>query len=365
LRRQFREQANLKKLALGAGLFAAAALGPSSAWSEDFRYPVMESLPPKIEAKVAKKHIETLSALKAIPQISDANPYLVVLESKKWNDGQTVTVAFKGGTKELHEKIANAAAQWSNYANIRFDFGRDPATGEFRKWSGEGSDYPADIRIGFDQQGYWSIVGTESVDPDILPATDASMNFEGFDKELPKNWEGVVKHEFGHALGLEHEHQHPAHPCDWRWTDDEGYEVSKDKYGQIQMDKNGKHPSIYRVLGGPPNNWPPEQVDFNLRQLTDSSAYGFGTFDKFSIMKYYFPGWMFMQGEQSDCYSPGGNNDFSDEDKARIAAFYPKDPDAAKKQKDEQVSQITRLAPQVDSSPALSSRLRSKLKQLQ
>jgi hypothetical protein len=365
VRRQLRVSWKLRKLTLHVILCACAVLSPSIAWSEDFRYPILERLPQHIEQKRAQERNENLNALKAIPHLTNIRPHLVILESNKWIDGKTISVAFKGGTIELHEKIANVASQWSNYANIRFDFGRDPATGKFRSWSTDDAGFQSDIRIAFDARGYWSVVGTESRDPKIIAPNEASMNFEGFDQGTPDSWEGTVRHEFGHSLGLEHEHQHPVLECDWRWTDEEGYQDAKDKFGQITVDKNGKHPSIYRVLGGPPNNWAPEIVDHNLRQLSDSTAFGFGKFDKLSIMKYYFDSWMFIRGEQSDCYSRGGNNEFSDEDKARIADFYPKNSDVAKARIQERISQINKLAPDIVSSPMLSSKFQTKLQQLQ
>jgi hypothetical protein len=356
---------NLKRMALQVSFCTFAAFYSSFAWSEDFHYRILENVPQRIEERRAQEHKENLNALEAIPHLTNMHPYLVILESDKWIDGRIITVAFKGGTTELHEKIAAVASQWSDYANIRFDFGRDPATGKFRTWSVEDKDYQADIRIAFDALGYWSTVGTESRDPKIIVPNEASMNFHDFDQGTPVTWEGTVRHEFGHALGLEHEHQHPAQVCDWRWTDEDGYQVAKDKYGQVTIDKNGKHPSIYRVLGGPPNNWPPEQVDSNLRQLSDSSAYGFGKFDKFSIMKYYFESWMFIDGERSDCYSAGGNNEFSNEDKTRVAEFYPKNSDAARTQVQDRIAEISRLAPRIASSRVLSSKFQIKLQQLQ
>jgi hypothetical protein len=70
------------------------------------------------------------------------------------------------------------------------------------------------------------------------------MNFEGFDKGTPSDWEGTVRHEFGHALGLEHEHQHPEGGCDaeWRWNDDAGYIPTRDKDGGFTRDKQGRYP---------------------------------------------------------------------------------------------------------------------------
>ncbi len=114
-------------------------------------------------------------------------------------------------------------------------------------------------------------------------------------------------HEFGHAFGFEHEHQNPIGGCDdeFRWKDDPGYLPTTDTAGEYIQDSQNKRPGIYTVLGGPPNSWLQAKVDFNLRQLPDSHAYMIGPFDRNSIMKYYFPTWMFASGEQSRCLQPG------------------------------------------------------------
>jgi hypothetical protein len=79
------------------------------------------------------------------------------------------------------------------------------------------------------------------------------MNFGGFAVSLPQDWAATVLHEFGHALGLQHEHQHPVGGCDldFRWEDDPGYTPTFDGFGQFITDSNGKPPSVYTVLGGP------------------------------------------------------------------------------------------------------------------
>lgn len=88
----------------------------------------------------------------------------------------------------------------------------------------------AEIRIDFQDDGAWSYIGTDCKD---IPLNQSTMNFGWQD-------EGVVLHEFGHAIGLIHEHQNPL--------------------GGIKWNK----PNVYRDLGGPPNLWPKETVDHNM-----------------------------------------------------------------------------------------------------
>src|SRR5262245_1308160 len=284
----------------------------------------MESMPTRFVERKQQKQARLTSELREHASAGQVQRYAVILQASKWRPGSTVTVAFKGGTPRLHELIARLASEWSNYGNIKLDFGRDEQ-GNYRRWSTDDLDYSADIRISFDAEGYWSAVGAESVDPDIHQPFDATMNFEGFDKRLPIGWAGTIRHEFGHAIGLVHEHQHPAFDCDWRWDDDAGYQPTTDEYGEFIADAQGHHPGIYTQFGGPPNKWPKQRVDSNIRKLSDESAYGFGNFDRLSVMKYYFDEWLYIKGKDSACYTSIENNVLSEEDKRRIVRFYPGD----------------------------------------
>src|SRR5688572_30768197 len=98
----------------------------------------------------------------------------------RWVPGQTVTVAFKGGTTALHKHIADAAIEWTKFGNLKLDFGHNPATGAFRSWSENDQAFKANIRISFDRGGYWSLVGTQSSNAAIISAGEPSMNFGGF-----------------------------------------------------------------------------------------------------------------------------------------------------------------------------------------
>ncbi len=253
-------------------------------------------------------------------------PMYVLDISKRWPPGSTVVIAFSGGAETLHRQIAQVAALWSLYGNIGLDFGYIPGAG-YRTWNPTGVQSTAHIRVAFDQPGYWSCVGTDSVNPVCAEPRESSLNLGGFDRALPANWQSVVLHEVGHALGFQHEHQNPTGGCDaeFRWDDDPDYVRTTDGLGQFIKDSQNRRPGIYTVLGGPPNRWRREKVDFNLRQLPNSSAYDASAIDNLSIMKYEFPEWMYIHGTSSPCFSRR-NDDLSPLDRQGVARLYPREP---------------------------------------
>jgi len=282
------------------------------------RMAILEGYPQRIVDR-----IKTLRAsLTSGPPIKMDRLFYLIQMSRRWIPGQTVTVAFRGGNLNLYQKIAAATTEWTSNANIKLDFG-NVQSGEFRQWSLNDAVYSADIRISFDQNGYYSYIGTESIDSALVKCNEESMNFQGFDKSLPADWQGVVRHEFGHALGFEHEHQHPGAGCDFHWDDDGGYVVTTDQYGSFIPDAGGRRPGIYRMLEGPPNNWTKDMIDANLREFPPSATFAIGSFDKASIMEYYFPAYMFVAQEKSPCFLDHENSDLSTQDIVGLKHAYP------------------------------------------
>jgi len=221
----------------------------------------------------------------------------VVLRALAWKRGETIKVCFHGGTRKAQERVARVASEWMQYANVVFNF---EESGAPRRCQDGGV---ADIKIAFeDNKGWWSVPGTQS------RAQDPSMNLQFYGVDLPLLASGpapegsmraTILHEFGHALGLLHEHQSPNANCD----------------AEIDWD------SAYQVGAG--IGWDKTQVDRNFRQLVMSSSLNATQVDRKSIMHYSLPPTLFKRGKQSPCFVTE-NLELSEQDRTFIASIYPK-----------------------------------------
>jgi hypothetical protein len=207
-------------------------------------------------------------------------PKELVLASKKlWKPGRTIKIRFIDGLAPVKEKVIQIARLWEEYAYLHLDFG---------------DHKEAEIRIAFiPGMGSWSFVGTDCL---VVPQNKPTMNLGWLTSETTdEEYKRVVLHEFGHALGCVHEHQHPQ--------------------GGIPWDK----PAVYRFYSGPPNNWSKEQVDRNLFQHYNSTQTQFSQFDPESIMLYAVPNHL-----TSGDFEIGWNEKLSDIDKSFISTVYPR-----------------------------------------
>src|SRR5450830_301152 len=121
-------------------------------------------------------------------------PQYVIALPNRWSVGQEIRVCFIGGDAALRLHILAVAGEWFKHVNLKLAAGGP-----------NGVDcQPAsnfEIRIGFDEPGYWSYVGHDSLNATLLMNNLSSMNFEAFDTSpLPDpRFTGIVLHEFGHA----------------------------------------------------------------------------------------------------------------------------------------------------------------------
>lgn len=192
---------------------------------------------------------------------------------KVWMNGSTLRVRFMGGTSAQQAKAKEQALWWTQFANLAFEF----------------SDAPdAEIRIAFDPgDGAWSYIGTDNRS---IPLNQPTMNLGFMDG-------GTAAHEFGHAIGLAHEHQNPAGGMEWNEA------------------------VVIQSLQGPPNHWDEATIRHNvLRKYQVSQVHG-TAFDPDSIMLYFFPGSWVQSGVGTHA-----NEVLSAMDKAYIASAqaYPK-----------------------------------------
>jgi len=119
------------------------------------------------------------------------------------------------------------------------------------------------------------------------------MNFGWFDsKTSDMEFNSTTLHEFGHALGLGHEHLNPTANIQWNKP-----------YVYAEYAKQG---------------WNAEKVDFNVLNPIPVSKADYTIFDKKSIMLYPFPASFTLNN-----YSTPWNIILSDVDKASMGILYP------------------------------------------
>jgi hypothetical protein len=192
---------------------------------------------------------------------------------KTWMNGSTLQVRFIGGSAANRATARQQAGWWSTVANLNFNFNDAPS---------------AEIRITFDSSdGAWSYIGTDCQN---IPLNEATMNLGFLDG-------GTAAHEFGHAIGLAHEHQNPAGGIKWN--------------EQV----------VLRELAKSPNLWDEETIRHNVLRKYSADQINGTAFDPKSIMLYFFPATWTTNGIGTEA-----NEVLSDLDKQFIAGakMYPK-----------------------------------------
>jgi hypothetical protein len=214
------------------------------------------------------------------PKAETGQTRAAMLNGAKWPSGGTIVLSFLDGDPSLHHRVMQAAQAWCGpmMANVNLFF--------------IGSGDQGDIRISFRYPGSWSAIGTT-----CLHRTDRSkptMNFgwltpHSTDDEVRR----VVLHEFGHALGLVHEHQNPG--------------------GKIQWNRM----NVISDLSGPPNLWSLNVIESNMFKAYEEDDTSFTRLDPQSIMMYPIPAHWTKDG-----FSTHLNADLSPLDRQFIRQLY-------------------------------------------
>lgn len=193
----------------------------------------------------------------------DGKNRAVFLDNLRWDNNDLITVSFHQGgdfttcnltfseRKEFVKHTINRTI--IPLVNLRFIWLND-------------NDPTAFIRIKFDSgDGAWSYVGKECLQVD---GPEATMNLGWLDcpeENGPSDEGSVIIHEFGHVLGLVHEHQSKNFPYVW----------DRDR--------------VISELTSAPNYWTESMIEQNIFGIFDSGNSQTSEYDPNSIMHYYFP----------------------------------------------------------------------------
>lgn len=211
-------------------------------------------------------------------QTSKSN--IAILNSSRWTTGQTIRVKFLNGSSFLQEKVKGYADIWTSYANINFQY--------------VSLNENADVKIAFEwnnDTGSWSHIGKNCQQ---IPQNAPTINFGWFDNDTSESeFKKTILHEFGHVLGLIHEHNSPV--------------------GNIPWDKPKVYEYYQRTQG-----WSIAQVDTNIFKRYSEIQTNYSSYDNESIMHYPIDALLTTNG-----YSVGINADVSFLDIHTINNWYP------------------------------------------
>ncbi len=203
-----------------------------------------------------------------------------VLKDARWKRGEEITISFLEGDEALRERVRKVAREWTgpNMANLALSFRNDTNA--------------TDIRISFQPDGSWSMIGNTC--RSRTDTSKATMNLRLTADSSEQQVRRLVLHEFGHALGLIHEHQVP----------NGGFKWNRD--------------AVIRDLSGLPNEWTPQQIEDNIfKAFTESQVHSTGL-DIYSIMIYPIPSTWLLDGQPIPF-----NTELSAKDKQFIREQYP------------------------------------------
>lgn len=289
---------------------------------------LLEVLPPDAVSDVAKAR-GALQIDAALTRTRSYDKYFSVI-SRLYQQvpNRPVIVCFFGISSTLRRRIADAAHGWEfPSSSLRFDFG---TAFELRTCA---PNIPSDVRVGSNGRGTWSLIGREA---DVSrPSDKPTMNLDssiGWDTLPTDKFRRIVQHEFGHAIGLYHEHQNPNGNC-----------INELKWDRIKAEFSDLSEDYLR-----------KNFIANISSVADPLA---SAFDDNSIMLYFLPASLLQGGEKATCYHRE-NMTISPDDQAMVEKRFPLDTSKSMKRR---LAEYTALAKAIDD-PAIPDGARADLR---
>ncbi|HEV7462340.1 MAG TPA: M12 family metallopeptidase [Methyloceanibacter sp.] len=284
----------------------AILAAPPYAPAHDVKNPLAVDPSAKVELQVdaLRKKMAAAEAAGVSPATLESARF-VYWAGISWKN-PVITVCFWNGSTELQNFVMDTAKVWSDNSGLTFSYQTDGQNNICQ------NAQSADIRVSLDDEdqrdlyvnqeesrkGDWSYLGDIPL-PDYL----VTLNLPDVvrDRENDPTWtHHAIRHEFGHALGLMHEHQRSL--CDG-WFNVEAIAENQGWTVDFARSQVGRFPD------------------------SDLAGLGFvGDYDKNSIMQYNFPKeWLVHKpGQSNPCLRQHSIHNLSPKDIAGIRVLYPR-----------------------------------------
>lgn len=226
-------------------------------------------------------------------------PRLITAHSKYWIPGRTLKIKFITPAFDFfYRAIFDAACEWLSHINLKFVLAPEEDC-EIRialDWKINGSAIGTDAMLAYSDQSLPTMGFNVSELIDMsklsLPTGRTLFRFDTSKVWLP-DFKRIVLHEFGHALGAEHEHQHPDANIPW----------DEDK--------------VIKAFKG--SGVTEENVRWNMLRKLNSGDYAYSNYDPTSVMHYNVP----KKFTRNDFEIDNSGKTLSTKDIEFMAGIYP------------------------------------------